>query len=406
MKTDVSIRRMTEAEVPLGMELKALAGWNQIDRDWTRFLRLCPDGCFVARVDDRDCGTAVTTIFDDKVGWISMILVHPDMRRRGLGTALMDACIVQMGEGLQAAAKKASHDRQANEYLEAAGQIHSRQRVIWHQMAASLQSPLKPEPKGAPGAALSVVDKNEFEEWLAVRVMVTRADTRYRGDLLQLKLRLDHLQVANRTGHHNPLGPALVSEAFHNALGQLNLSRDVEKICLKVFELTVLKELGPMYRELNNILIRHGVLPDLDLSRYLSEQPEPRPTNTPPEPKPAEEPKPAVDDQQNTADQNSDPANRPTGDFRGYSQSARTAFATVRNLLSTLQARRAAAGEPATGMFPADARPLSPGELYRDLQELQLQVVGDEDEASGAFAAWVIRRVARALSGPATAGAS
>ena len=154
---------------------------------------------------------------------------------------------------------------------------------IWHQMAASLQSPLKPEPKGAPGAALSVVDKNEFEEWLAVRVMVTRADTRYRGDLLQLKLRLDHLQVANRTGHHNPLGPALVSEAFHNALGQLNLSRDVEKICLKVFELTVLKELGPMYRELNNILIRHGVLPDLDLSRYLSEQPDPRPTRTPPE---------------------------------------------------------------------------------------------------------------------------
>src|SRR5690554_1360057 len=191
---------------------------------------------------------------------------------------LMDACIVQMAEELQAAARKASHDQQANEYLEAAGQIHSRQRVIWHQMAASLQSPLKPEPKGAPGAALSVVDKNEFEEWLAVCVMVIRADTRYRGDLLQLKLRLDHLQVANRTGHHNPLGPALVSEAFHNALGQLNLSRDVEKICLKVFELTVLKELGPMYRELNNILIRHGVLPDLDLSRYLSEQPDPRPT--------------------------------------------------------------------------------------------------------------------------------
>src|SRR5690606_40698987 len=91
---------------------------------------------------------------------------------------------------------------------------------------------------------------------------------------------------------------------------------------------------------------------------------------------------PAVADQQTTADQNSDPANRPAGDFRGYSQSARTAFATVRNLLSTLQASRAAAGEPATGMSPADARPLSPGELYRDLQELQLQVVGDENDTA------------------------
>jgi hypothetical protein len=57
---------------------------------------------------------------------------------------LMDACIVQVAEELQAAAKKAPHDQQANEYLEAAGQIHSRQRVIWHQMAAS------PNPRARP----------------------------------------------------------------------------------------------------------------------------------------------------------------------------------------------------------------------------------------------------------------
>src|SRR5690554_2053690 len=159
--------------------------------------------------------------------------------------------------------------------------------------------------------------------------MFTKADTQYRGDLLQLKLRIANLDIANTTGHHNPLGPSLVCEAYHAGLSLLKASRNVEKICLRVFEQTVLQQLGPLYKELNNILIRHGVLPDLDLSRYLSEQPDPRPTRTPPEPKPAEEPKPAVADQQTTADQNSDPANRPAGDFRGYSQSARTAFATV-----------------------------------------------------------------------------
>src|SRR5690554_2794363 len=294
---------------------------------------------------------------------------------------LMDACIVQMSEELKASARKAGHDQQSHDYLEAAGQIHSRQRVIWHQMAASLQSPLKPEPRGAAGAALSVVDKNEFEEWLAVRVMVTRADTQYRGELLQLKLRLDHLKIANRTGHHNPLGPALVCEAFHNALAQLNLSRDIEKVCLKVFELTVLRELGPMYRELNNILIRHGILPDLDLSRYLSEQPESKPAKRPPEPAPAKTPVPAPNAPERTAEDNvAQASDRAGGDFPGYSQSARTAFATVRNLLATLQASRMAAGEPAVAAMQADARPLSSGELYRELQELQLQGVGGEDD--------------------------
>ncbi|HEY9121353.1 MAG TPA: DUF1631 family protein, partial [Marinobacter sp.] len=184
---------------------------------------------------------------------------------------LMDACLVQMIAALREAAQRAGNDQQANEFMDASGQLQARQKIIWHQMARSLESPLKPAPRGAPGAELSVVDKGEFEDWLTIRVMVTKADTQYRGDLLQLKLRLDKLGIANSTGHHNPLGPALICEAFHSGLSLLKADRDVEKTCLKVFEKTVLMHLGPLYRELNNILVRHGVLPDLDLSKYLSE---------------------------------------------------------------------------------------------------------------------------------------
>ena len=93
MSATPQLRQLVEADLPLAMDLKLLAGWNQTEADWRRFLWLCPEGCFVAAVDGRDCGTAVATIFDGKVGWIAMILVHPDLRRRGLGTALMGACI-------------------------------------------------------------------------------------------------------------------------------------------------------------------------------------------------------------------------------------------------------------------------------------------------------------------------
>lgn len=185
---------------------------------------------------------------------------------------LMDTCFVQMAVALKEAAQKATNDQQANEFMDFSGQIKARQRVIWHQIARSLESPLKPAPKGFPGSELSVVDKGEFEDWLTIRVMVTKADTQYRKDLLQLKLRLDNLGIANATGHHNPLGPSLVCESFHAGLNQLKASRDVEKVCLKIFEQSVLHHLGPLYKELNNILIRHGVLPELDLSKYLSEQ--------------------------------------------------------------------------------------------------------------------------------------
>lgn len=298
---------------------------------------------------------------------------------------LMDACFVQTVDALRVTAQKAPNDQLANELMDASGQIQGRQRVLWHYMSRSLESPLKPEPKGAPGSVLSVVDKNEFEDWLAIRVMVTRADTQYRGDLLQLKLRLDKLGIANRTGHHNPLGPALVCEAFHNALAQLKVSREVEKVCLKTFEQTVIKQLEPLYRELNNILIRHGVLPDLDLSRYLSEQAPARkepPTEVlKPEPEtPLEKPQPEASESKpgQTA---RGLKNRVAGEFRGYARAAQTAFATVRNLLTTLQASRVENGEATPEPFPANARPLSQGELHRELQELQLRAAAPEEPA-------------------------
>ncbi|PPK50014.1 DUF1631 family protein [Marinobacter persicus] len=292
---------------------------------------------------------------------------------------LMTNCFGRTYDALQQAARKAASDQLANELMDASGLLQSRQRLIWQQMARHLESPLKPEKKGTP-ASLSVVDKNEFEDWLAIRVMVTRADTLFRGDLLPLKLRLDALGIANRTGHHNPLGPALVCEAFHEGLAQLQFVREVEKVCLKTFEDTVLRQLGPLYEELNNILVRQGVLPDLDLSRYLSEQ-----TQTAPRPKKAE----PVEAESKPASENvsAKPAGNPTGrvmeaaavarsgnEFQGYLSAAQTAFATVRNLLGSLQASRLAQGQAEVDPFPVNARPVSPRELQEQLQELQVNV--------------------------------
>jgi len=298
---------------------------------------------------------------------------------------LMDACFVQMITALREAAQKAGNDQQANEFMDASGQLQARQRVIWHQMARSLESPLKPTPKGFPGSELSVVDKGEFEDWLTIRVMVTKADTQYRGELLQLKLRLDKLGVANSTGHHNPLGPSLICESFHIGLSQLKADREVEKVCLRVFEKSVLMHLGPLYRELNNILVRHGVLPDLDLSKYLSEQ---APKNsTQPEEKPASAPEPKRPEESGAVAKpvpeskpGRYPSRKSSAEFRGYASAAQTAFATVKNLLSTLSANRLARGDVAPVEFAPGARELSAGELQKQLQELQVQAATVSEE--------------------------
>ncbi len=301
---------------------------------------------------------------------------------------LMDACFVQTAEALRQAAQTAGNDQQANEMIDTAGQIPARQRVIWQQMQQALESPLKPERKGAPGMELSLVDKSEFEDWLTIKVMVTKADTQYRGDLLQLKMRFDKLAISNATGHHNPLGPALICDAFHQGLQHLKASRQIEKLCLRVFEANVLQALGPLYKALNDILIRHGVLPDLDLSKYLSErstgpEPEkPRPREQKPAPATVETATTDTDTGQDAGQPEPvpvDPSIRQAGQasagFRSYSRAAQSAFATVRNLLGTLSASRLSRGDPEPVLFEPRARPLSAGEFQRELQQLQSESV-------------------------------
>jgi GNAT superfamily N-acetyltransferase len=89
----MGIRVMTQADIPVGMRLKEMAGWNQTDEDWKRFLQASPQGCFVAEVDGKVCGTATTIVYENRFAWIGMVLVDPEYRSRGFGTQLLKKAI-------------------------------------------------------------------------------------------------------------------------------------------------------------------------------------------------------------------------------------------------------------------------------------------------------------------------
>lgn len=87
------LRTMTERDVPAGLRLNQLAGWNQTAADWHRFLNASPDGCFVAEIEARVCGTATTISYQDRFAWIGMVLVDPEFQKRGIGTQLLKKAV-------------------------------------------------------------------------------------------------------------------------------------------------------------------------------------------------------------------------------------------------------------------------------------------------------------------------
>lgn len=86
---DVVLRAMTVDDIPGGLRLCRLSGWNQLDADWRFFLRFNSKRC---RVAER-CGEVVGTVggiqYADRFSWLSMLLVHPRERGHGLGTRLL-----------------------------------------------------------------------------------------------------------------------------------------------------------------------------------------------------------------------------------------------------------------------------------------------------------------------------
>jgi len=92
----LNIRTFRVDDIGLGLELCRLAGWNQLEADWRRLLALAPDGVFIAEEDERPCGSGSTTLYGTQTAWIGMILVHPDFRKRGIGTAIMDKLIAHL----------------------------------------------------------------------------------------------------------------------------------------------------------------------------------------------------------------------------------------------------------------------------------------------------------------------
>ena len=93
---EIALRVMTRDDIPAGMRLCAHAGWNQMRADWELFLQCSPEGCFVAAHNGRPVGTVATITYGGSVAWIGMVLVDPQLRRRGIGSLLLTRALAYL----------------------------------------------------------------------------------------------------------------------------------------------------------------------------------------------------------------------------------------------------------------------------------------------------------------------
>jgi GNAT superfamily N-acetyltransferase len=89
----VEVRAMQHADIEAGLRLCRTAGWDQVRRDWLRFLD-GPDSAVRAAVHGSHVMATIATIrYGAQFGWIGMVLVDPAAQGRGIGSVMIGQAI-------------------------------------------------------------------------------------------------------------------------------------------------------------------------------------------------------------------------------------------------------------------------------------------------------------------------
>lgn len=125
-------------------------------------------------------------------------------------------------------------------------------------------------PGAGASSKLSLIDKGAFEDWLAIKVMVSRAEADCKAPLFELQIRLNEMFGAQMGVQNNPVGPMVFYHALGEPLQKLKLPRPMEQVLLKALETMMLNRLSRLYPALNETLSRQGILPDIEIGKYTT----------------------------------------------------------------------------------------------------------------------------------------
>lgn len=88
----LSMRPMRQGDIRAGMDLVRAAGWNQTEADW-RYMLAHGEGYGIEDDQGRLIASTIVLPYPPDIGWIGMVLVATEFRRRGLATRLVNHAI-------------------------------------------------------------------------------------------------------------------------------------------------------------------------------------------------------------------------------------------------------------------------------------------------------------------------
>lgn len=116
-----------------------------------------------------------------------------------------------------------------------------------------------------PTLPIFIDAEEDFDDWLSIKVMVTKIETDFLEELYGIQLRINFLLKTKLGNHNNPFGPYVICHNFKDVFDLFNFKQKTEKIIYRVFGEIMQKHMRSFYSGINDFLIQENVLPKLTL---------------------------------------------------------------------------------------------------------------------------------------------
>jgi len=96
--------------------------------------------------------------------------------------------------------------------------------------------------------SLSLVQQDDFEDWLSAKVTSTHIQSRLSHASFEVRQLLDMISEARPENCFNPLGANIITEAFREAIEHLAIEKDVRQVAFDIFEQVAGHQLQAVYQ--------------------------------------------------------------------------------------------------------------------------------------------------------------
>lgn len=211
---------------------------------------------------------------------ISQGKILPEIHKlyiRGLKPAIRDY-YDKLDDSLFDLAEKAESNQLQGEYFNAMREVRKKKDLMVRKFSENIQQVFKLFKAGKydyygkkknsiqddAADGLSLVDESELDQELAVTNIIDKANTFLHQQLFAFEKRFTLLAAGSELKVQEiPVSPEVTVKSFTETFAHLNISVTVELIMLKLFERSLIPNLTAPYHEINEFLIKEGILPNL-----------------------------------------------------------------------------------------------------------------------------------------------